>query len=224
MVVGLSVECSISIQIINLTSLVSQKLTENKRNLNGELNMLDTSIFRYEYSEDEGIVSIFANDELVTGLADENDDPESIFTWFVNTYSKTNFALNYAGVVDWQKPESTPVVEVGSEKEFWIAVEATRSNKPAKIYTFLAQYQNRPYEEGEEEFSGDEPLVSVDGEYISSVGWVTCKQHTEFDNFYEPISFNDNYKLLGWAEYVAPEFNPQKLGSNLQRIVLKRRN
>ena len=172
--------------------------------------MLNTNVFRYEYLEDEGLVSIFANNELITELADENGNPESVFTWFVNTYSKTNLALNYAGVVEWQKPESTPVVEVGDEKEFWIAIEATRPNKPAKIYTFLAQYQNRPYEEGEEELNGDEPLVNVDGEYISSVGWVMCKQHTEFDNFYEPISFNDNYKLLGWAEYVAPEFNPQE--------------
>lgn len=110
----------------------------------------------------------------------------------------------------WQKPEVTPIVPVGGEQEFWVAVEVSRNENPPKIYTFLAQYQNRPYEEGVLDEDDDEALVNVDGEYVSSVGWVMLKSHVEFDNYYEPISFNNNYKLLGWAEYVPPEFNTIK--------------
>jgi NTP pyrophosphatase (non-canonical NTP hydrolase) len=51
--------------------------------------------FTYEYCEDEGLVSILVNGQLVTELADENGDPEAVFHWFCEVYSKTNFALSY---------------------------------------------------------------------------------------------------------------------------------
>lgn len=31
--------------------------------------------------------------------------------------------------------------------------------------------------------------------------------HPEFSGYYEPITFNDKYQLLGWAEYVLPEWS-----------------
>jgi hypothetical protein len=107
----------------------------------------------------------------------------------------------------WNNPEDVPVIKEGTEKEIWLAVEidSPKFEKPKKI-TFLAQYQNRPYKEGDEGLHGDDALVNTDGEYVNSVGWVTCQSHCEFDNYYELITFNENYKLLGWAEYTSPKF------------------
>ena len=112
-------------------------------------------------------------------------------------------------VIKWEHPALCPTVERGTEKEFWVAVEvnveAPKNNK-IKVVTFLAQYQNRPYKEGDEDVINDDYLVNTDGEYVNSIGWVTCQSHYEFDNYYELITFNEYYKLLGWAEYIPPEF------------------
>ena len=108
--------------------------------------------------------------------------------------------------LNWRNPEIIPVVKVGQEVEFWIAVEITRPNKCAKVFTFLSQYQNRPYIDGDEDLGGEDALVNTNGDYVDSVGWVTCQSHNQFDNYYEPIQFSDDYKLLGWSEYVAPKF------------------
>jgi hypothetical protein len=108
----------------------------------------------------------------------------------------------------WNKPESTPVVEHGTEEFFWIAVESRfNKDKKPKVFVFLALYQNRPLsldEDGNPD--NDDYLSDTSGEPIESVGWVENKSHYDFEDFYVPLSFNDDYKLLGWAEYVAPEF------------------
>jgi hypothetical protein len=115
--------------------------------------------------------------------------------------------------LNWQKPETTPVVPKGDELEFWVAIESTRVNphnqvSSTRTYTFLAQYQNRPLETDEDgEYLDDDYLTDVNGEPVESIGWVSCKAHDDFDNFYEKLDFNENYKLLAWAEYTAPEFN-----------------
>ncbi len=111
----------------------------------------------------------------------------------------------------WNQPELVPVVKIGDEKELWVAVRANRPNphpdtEQVKIITFLAQYQNRPYEDNEDYEDDDEALVNVDGEYVNSVGWVTCQSHCDFDNYYTPITFSESYELLGWAEYTPPVF------------------
>jgi len=171
------------------------------------------NVFKYEFLEDEGLVSIFANGKLVTELSDDDGDPESVFNWFVNTYSKTNLALNFAGCVNWQDPSHSPEVEKGDEKLFWVAVKVKRPNTASqsvteKVVTFLAYYQNRPLEvDSEGEYIDDDYLVNECGEPHESIGWVNCQSHCEFDNFYVPIEFDDNYELLGWAEYVAPGFH-----------------
>ena len=110
-------------------------------------------------------------------------------------------------ILEWKKPCETPIVKRGSEECFWLAVEIKRANKEPSIVTFLGQYQNRPYQNGDEEIYGDEYLVNTDGEYVDSVGWVTCQSHYEFDNYYELIQFSDTYRLLGWAYYKPPKFN-----------------
>lgn len=107
--------------------------------------------------------------------------------------------------VEWQNPKKTPEVEVGTETEFWLAVAIKRNNETT-VVTFLGQYQNRPYSEGDEDY-GDEALVECIGEYVNSVGWVTCQPHVEFDNYYEPFTFNEDYDLLGWANYSPPKYN-----------------
>ena len=109
--------------------------------------------------------------------------------------------------IKWEEPNVLPVVSVGCEEEFWLAVEinSDKLNEP-KVITFLAQYQNRPYTKGDEDLD-DEHLVNNDGEYVSSVGWVSCQSHCEFNNYYGLIEFNEGYKLLGWAEYTPPTFN-----------------
>jgi hypothetical protein len=58
--------------------------------------MSKNNVFRYENCEDEGLVSIFVGDTLITELSDENGDAEAVFNWFVKAYSSANFALNYS--------------------------------------------------------------------------------------------------------------------------------
>ncbi|WP_067097851.1 hypothetical protein [Marinomonas atlantica] len=99
-------------------------------------------------------------------------------------------------IVKWNAPDTVPEVELGTEKQFWIAVETKHG-----ITVFEALYQNRPSVEGE-----DWTLIGEDGEYISSVGWVQNQAHYEFADFYVPLGLCENCKLLGWAEYEAPEF------------------
>lgn len=107
--------------------------------------------------------------------------------------------------VIWNAPDAIPEVQKGSEKQFWIA---TLSKCTGKQHVYLAQYQNRPLEYDEHgELLSDDYLVSPDGEPHESVGWVSSKQHAEFDEYYELISFNDDYQLLGWAEYQPPTFD-----------------
>lgn len=106
--------------------------------------------------------------------------------------------------VNWNNPKSTPDVEKGTEKLCWLAVKA--ESRPPVV--FLAHYQNRPLELDEDGEPLDECncLSNCDGEYIESIGWVDCKEHYEFDNFYTPLSFNKDYRLLAWAECKTPTF------------------
>lgn len=62
------------------------------------------NVFRYEYNENEGLVSIFAKDTLVAELSDEDGSPEDVFNWFVTAYSKVNLALNYSCTGDCVNP------------------------------------------------------------------------------------------------------------------------
>lgn len=111
-------------------------------------------------------------------------------------------------IVNWNKPSETPQVEVGTTKEFWIAVESRYPNRQVRQYVFCAQYVNMPvYIDDEGEPNTDDYLVTVDGEPFHAVGWHSVKNHADFDNYYEPLTFNEEYVLLGWADYIKPEFN-----------------
>ena len=171
-----------------------------------------TSPFSYEYLVDEGLVTIFANGHKIIEISDDDGNPEQVLNWFVNNYSKTNLALNYTGYVEWKAPDSIPEVEKGTQRLLWLAVEVSRPNphpntEQTKVITLLAIYQNRPLDlDKEGESLDDDCLVDTDGAPLGSVGWVFDKQHYEFDNYYVPIEFNDNYKMLGWAEYTPPAF------------------
>lgn len=102
----------------------------------------------------------------------------------------------------WNEPTSVPSVALGTEERFWIAVA---SEYTGKTHVFLAHYQNRPYAVGSED-GADWVLMSEDGDYIHSVGWVSDKAHVDFENYYEQMNFSEKYKLLGWADYTPPEF------------------
>jgi hypothetical protein len=165
----------------------------------------------YTHDSSEGLVSIFANNSFVTELVDENANHEEVFNWFVDVYSKASAALGCTGLIEWKGAGAIPVVSKGAERLFWLAVEVASSDEP-KVVTFLAHYQNRPLEQdGDGEFLNDDYLTNTDGAPIESVGWVSCKEHVEFSNFYEVIKFNDEYKLLGWAEYTPPTFTKIKV-------------
>ena len=111
--------------------------------------------------------------------------------------------------LEWQLPGSAPAVDEGTEKEFWVAVVSVRGGIPS-IHTFLGMYQNRPLNLDEDgEPTNDDYLISDNGdngEPIGSMGWVSCKSHVDYDDFYVPLNFDESYTLLGWAEYTPPEF------------------
>lgn len=101
----------------------------------------------------------------------------------------------------WNKPDSIPVVGLGEEEKYWVAVELN-----GQVRVWDALYQNRPaFDEKGEAY--DFALVSEHGEEVDSVGWVQNKSHFDFENFYEPISFGESCVLLGWAEWSEPEFS-----------------
>lgn len=106
--------------------------------------------------------------------------------------------------VIWNKPEHLPLVCEGTQELFWIAIETGEGRRAV----FPAYYQNRPVKKDEdgEVLNEEDYLVNEDGEPFGSVGWVDCKQHHEFDDFYSPLEFNKNYKMLAWAVYTPPVF------------------
>lgn len=105
--------------------------------------------------------------------------------------------------VNWKDPNTVPVVKKFQEKEFWIAVKSSYREDP---FVFLAFYQNRPLEIDSEGDAIDGCLIDPDGEPIESIGWVYNKENSEFENYYETITFREDYKLLGWADYTPPKF------------------
>lgn len=110
--------------------------------------------------------------------------------------------------VEWNKPELIPSVEKGEMQLFWIAVLSQwNPDQEPKQHVFLAHYVNKPLELDEDgESILPDPFEDCDGDYVSAVGWHDEHNHPDFNGYYEPITFNEQYKLLGWAEYLPPEF------------------
>ncbi|UTZ44524.1 hypothetical protein [Vibrio campbellii] len=113
-------------------------------------------------------------------------------------------------VVTWQAPDIKPVVAKDESKLFWVATRRKgKSDEWASPVVWLAQYVNKPLEYADDYEEGDEPinsyLVTECGEPFEAIGWFDIKNHAEFDNYYEQISFNERFELLGWAEYLPPQ-------------------
>lgn len=111
-------------------------------------------------------------------------------------------------VVFWRSPNEVPPVKKFEKELFWIAVRHQRSaDKDPKHAVFLAHYINKPLEFDEyDEPIDPDPHVNEDGDYVKAVGWHNEYDHHDFSGYYQPIEFNDQYQLLGWAEYVPPVF------------------
>jgi hypothetical protein len=111
--------------------------------------------------------------------------------------------------IKWQSPGSVPDVQLGGEKLFWLAVKSIRDGVERE-HTFPANYLNKPKlfdSEGEiTEEAADWLFGNEDDAYIETIGWYDEKEHADYSGWYEPIVFNENYVLLGWAEYNAPPF------------------
>ena len=114
-----------------------------------------------------------------------------------------------APVVLWHSPNELPQVEKFGSELFWIAVKWRRkTGSEPKVSVFLAHYFNKPLDlDSDGEPSDPDPHVNPDGEYVEAIGWHSKYEHYEFSGFYEAISFNENYQMLGWAEYVPPAWN-----------------
>lgn len=121
---------------------------------------------------------------------------------------------NIKPIVDWQDPETTPNVDKYSKDLFWIAVKSKVGSAEGewRVFVYPAYFINKPLEYSEDDLDKIEPLdddhhVDVDGYPVAAVGWHSELSHADFCNYYEKISFRDEYALLGWAEYEPPEFN-----------------
>ena len=106
--------------------------------------------------------------------------------------------------INWNPPESVPDVPEGEEKLFWITTASKETG--FKPHVSLAHYQNVPLKVDEDGNPIDDCFYNPDGEPIESIGWVEQYEHYEFNRFYEGIVFNDDYRLLGWAECQPPVF------------------
>lgn len=110
-------------------------------------------------------------------------------------------------IVDWQSPDSVPDVPKDETETFWVAVEFTRGNGETSRCVYDAQFVNKPVEFDEEgEPLSDDYFVTEDGDPVSAVGWHSLKEHADFDGYYDPLPFSDDYVLLGWAVYEKPDF------------------
>ncbi|NAW78339.1 hypothetical protein CAG61_08440 [Vibrio sp. V34_P3A8T189] len=117
-------------------------------------------------------------------------------------------------VVHWNSPKIKPDVPKGEAKTFWLAARHKRADTWVEL-VFYAQYVNKPIEFAEDDIEQECPLddshlVTIDGDPVEAIGWYSLMNHPEFSTYYEPIVFNDQYELLGWAEYRTPEFKCQK--------------
>lgn len=117
--------------------------------------------------------------------------------------------------LDWQDPKTVPDIKLWSEKPFWLATAEITIEGVTSITTFLAQYQNRPFNTKilTNPKIDKDCLVDFQGIYFKhSVGWVHYDSISNCNNEYTPISFVEGglYKLLGWAEYDAPNFIKSK--------------
>lgn len=138
-----------------------------------------------------------------TKIAIEDTEYDIDVDFYFNKLEK-KLAENSKKPLKWNRPEAIPDVELGCETLFWIAVHLGSSNKQ---HVFLAHYQNRPVTFDEDGYPlEDWALTNEDGGEFGSVGWVSRREHNDFDGYYEELTFNDEYKLLGWAEYVPPQF------------------
>lgn len=115
---------------------------------------------------------------------------------------------------EWFTPSITPLVPMGTESLFWLAIESIHNGKTHKVVR-LAHYQNRPLEVDENgDPTSDDHLVDADGQPIESIGWVNANEHYDFEDYYSVIEFNEEYKLVAWSYVHTPTFPHTFLGSN----------
>lgn len=107
---------------------------------------------------------------------------------------------------EWFAPFITPLVPMGTESLFWLAIESNYCGK-SRSFVRLAHYQNRPLElDDGGESTSDDHLVNTDGEPLESIGWVNVNEHYDFEDYYSKIEFNDEYKLVAWAYVHTPDY------------------
>ena len=116
---------------------------------------------------------------------------------------------NTKPMVDWQSPDLLPNVKDGDSETFWIAVQRNR-NGESPIFVFDAQYINKPLKFDDEDLDQEEPLGDYledsDGRPVEAIGWYSTLSHPEYSSYYEPLSFDKDNVLLGWGEYLKPDF------------------
>ena len=114
-------------------------------------------------------------------------------------------------IVNWQSPETVPNVPKDETETFWVAVKR-KTQTGWRKFVFDAQYVNKPLEFEEDDTEKQFPLsddyfVDEDGQPTECVGWFSLREHADFSGYYEPLTFNSEYILLGWGKYQTPEFN-----------------
>lgn len=115
--------------------------------------------------------------------------------------------MNIKPVVEWHSPEEIPDVPKNTTKNFWIAVEYP-TEREDRTLVFTAQYVNMPLELDENgESLNVEQFVDHSGDPMEAVGWYDLQVHVDYPEYYDSLDFNENYKLLGWAEYDKPDFS-----------------
>ena len=121
--------------------------------------------------------------------------------------------MNTRPIADWQSPDTVPNVPKNETKQFWVAVRRKSHNEEWRKFVFDAQYVNKPLEydkddpDHEDEPINDDYFVDEDGAPMEAIGWHSLMEHADFDGYYTPLAFGDDYELLGWSEYLKPEFN-----------------
>lgn len=114
-------------------------------------------------------------------------------------------------VVQWRNPDEPPDVKLGKSQKFWLCCE----NEKGKQYVFTADYYNYPMDQDNLD---DHDFNDQNGDPFDAVGWFDEKLHDSYDTYVEQITFSDQYKLLGWAEYSPPYFGVNGAASQAAAI------
>lgn len=121
-----------------------------------------------------------------------------------------NEAQRQAKIPDWKPASTLPDVPKGEAQIFWIAIKSGEGEE-ALIEVYKAQYVNKPLVFDDDDIHHQTPIypcfMDENDNPVEAVGWYWTDQYcNEYSCWFNWIRFSAIGQLVGWAEYVPPQF------------------